>query len=89
MSLRPSAARAMARAWASLDEKEEPAVHHRINHADTLTTRADLVITSLSSDEAVEEVYTKLFDGQEVGHCSFALRLYLSFQIGPHHTGTR
>lgn len=27
--------------------------------------KADLVITSLSSDEAVEEVYAKLFDGQE------------------------
>lgn len=30
-------------------------------------SRADLVITSLSSDEAVEAVYGDLFAGQEVG----------------------
>jgi hypothetical protein len=31
-----------------------------------LTIRADIVVTSLSSDEAVEEVYQDLFNGQEV-----------------------
>lgn len=31
-----------------------------------LTNRADIVVTSLSSDEAVEEVYKQLFGGQEV-----------------------
>jgi hypothetical protein len=32
----------------------------------TLTTRADIVVTSLGGDEAVEEVYKVLFGGQEV-----------------------
>ena len=28
---------------------------------------ADMILTSLGSDEAVEEVFTELFAGQEVG----------------------
>jgi hypothetical protein len=32
----------------------------------TLTYRADIVVTSLGGDEAVEEVYKDLFGGQEV-----------------------
>jgi hypothetical protein len=35
-------------------------------------TRADIVVTSLGSDEAVEEVYAELFGGQEV--CTFLFR---------------
>ena len=32
------------------------------------TCSADLILTSLGSDEAVETVYAELFKGQEVGH---------------------
>jgi hypothetical protein len=32
----------------------------------TADIRADIVVTSLGSDEAVEEVYAELFGGQEV-----------------------
>jgi hypothetical protein len=38
--------------------------------------RADIVVTSLGSDEAVEEVYAELFGGQEV--CTFLFRCYSS-----------
>lgn len=41
-------------------------------------TRADIVVTSLGSDEAVEEVYAELFGGQEV--CSFFFSIYISHQ---------
>jgi hypothetical protein len=40
--------------------------------------RADIVVTSLGSDEAVEEVYAELFGGQEV--CPFFFSINISHQ---------
>jgi len=45
--------------------------------------RADIVVTSLGSDEAVEEVYAELFGGQEV--CPFLFTITISGHRDFHH----
>lgn len=52
-------------------------------YADKADFSADLVLTSLGSDEAVEEVYSKLFKGQEVG---LMIRHRTSTDIRPKET---
>jgi len=41
-------------------------LHACLRRKNRIDTSADLILTSLGSDEAVEEVYGKLFKGQEV-----------------------